>query len=136
MKNTFKILVITMCIFFITGCGNKSIKEITYKELTKSLENKETFILEVVQDGCSNCESYTPKFEKILKKYNLSAKQINLKKLSEEDNNSFSNMYNVSGTPTVIFIDKGEEISITRRIVGDVSEDKTISKLKVAGYIK
>ena len=136
MKKTAKLLVMIFCILIATGCKSVGLKEIKYSDLEKAIKNKESFILEVVQDGCSNCESFTPKFEKILNKYKLSAKQINLKKLSEKENNSFSNLYNVSGTPTVIFIDKGEEISITRRIVGDVSEDKVISKLKVAGYIK
>lgn len=136
MKKSIKILMIVFSLLIITGCGKSTLKEIKYSELEKALKNNESFILEVVQDGCSNCESFTPKFNKVLSKYNISAKQINLKKLSKEDNNNFSNLYNVSGTPTVIFINKGEEISISRRIVGDVSEEKIISKLKVAGYIK
>lgn len=135
MKNKFKLIIIAFCILLLTGCSN-SLKEIKYSDLEKSLQNKESFILEIVQDGCSNCEAFTPKFNKILKKYDLTAKQINLTNLSEKDKNNLSNRYNVSGTPTVIFIEKGEEPSISKRIVGNVNEDKVISKLKVAGYIK
>ena len=135
MKKTLKIFIIAVFLMIITGCS-KNIAEITYKDLEKSLENKETFILEIVQDGCSNCEEFTPKFEKVLSKYNIKVKQINLTKLTEEDNTKLTNLYNATGTPTVIFITEGKEESISRRIVGNISKDKIISKLKVAGYIK
>ena len=135
MKKIFNLSILMLSILIITGCS-KSITSISYKDLEKSLNNKETFILEIVQDGCSNCEEFTPRFEKILSKYNIKVKQINLTKLSEEDNTKLTNLYNATGTPTVIFITEGEEQSISRRIVGNVSEDKIISKLKTAGYIK
>lgn len=137
ISKLFKLLLLILCITIITGCSNsKNLKEITYKDLDKSLKNNETFILEIVQDGCSNCEAFTPKFKKIIEEYDIDVKQINLTNLSEEDNNNLTNLYNVSGTPTVIFITKGKEEQISKRIVGNVSKDKIISKLKTAGYIK
>lgn len=136
MKKILTIILLVLSLGIITGCGNSSVKEISFKELETSLKNKETFILEIVQDGCSNCESFSPKFEKILKNNNLQAKQINLSKLTEEDSNSLNNIYSTTGTPTVIFITKGSEESISKRIVGNVSSEKIISKLKTAGYIK
>ena len=135
MKKYLKYLLLVVVIILSTGCG-KSAEEISYSKLEEMLNNKETFILEVVQDGCHNCESFEPKFEKILSENKLTAKMINLTNLSKEENNSFSNLYNVSGTPTVIFIEKGEEKQISKRIVGNVSKDKVITKLKTAGYIK
>ena len=72
----------------------------------------------------------------LIKKYNLTAKQINLTKLSEEENTKIENLYNITGTPTVIFIEKGEEPSISRRIIGARDEDFIITKLGIAGYIK
>ena len=135
MKKYFKYLLLAVVIILATGCG-KSVEKIGYSKLEEMLNNKETFILEIVQDGCHNCESFEPKFEKILKKYNLNAKMINLTSLSKEENNKLSSLYNISGTPTVIFVEKGEEVQISKRIVGDVSKDKVINKLKVAGYIK
>ena len=102
----------------------------------EALNNKETFILEIAQDGCHNCEEFNPIFKKVLKKYNLTAKQINLTKLSEEENTKIENLYNITGTPTVIFIEKGEEPSISRRIIGARDEDFIITKLGIAGYIK
>lgn len=136
MKKISKILISLICIIIITGCSNSKIDEITYNELETLLNNKESFILEIVQDECHNCESFSPKFRKVLKRYGIDAKQINLTNLSEEDNDNLKNLYNASGTPTVIFIEKGEEPSILRRIVGDTSEEKIVKKLKIAGYIK
>ena len=135
MKKIIYVCVTLVLTIFLTGCGS-NIKEISYSELEKKLENKETFILEVAQDGCHNCEEFNPKFNKILLSYNLTAYTINKTNLTEEENNKLTNLYNVTGTPTVIFINKGEEISIQRRIIGNVEKDKVISKLKTAGFIK
>ena len=44
--------------------------------------------------------------------------------------------YSVSGTPTIMFITKGDEETTLNRIVGDTSKEKTIEKFKVNGYIK
>ncbi len=136
MKNTIKLFVLLSFVMLITGCGINPIKSISYSDLEKKLNNKDTFILEVVQDGCHNCESFTPKFKKILNKNKIDAYSVNLTSLSKEDTNKIDNLYKVSGTPTVIFITKGEEKSISQRIVGDRSDDFIIEKLKIAGYIK
>ena len=125
MKKITKILLVVIGIILLTGCGKDSLQEISYNDLEKALNNKETFILEIAQDGCHNCEEF-----------NLTAKQINLTKLSEEENTKIENLYNITGTPTVIFIEKGEEPSISRRIIGARDEDFIITKLGIAGYIK
>ena len=136
MEKITKILLVVIGIILLTGCGKDSLQEISYNDLEKALNNKETFILEIAQDGCHNCESFSPKFNEILTEYNLKAVSINLTNITQEENQKLSNLYNTSGTPTVIFIEKGEEPSISRRIVGDVTKEKIVSKLKVAGYIK
>ena len=136
MKKILKIFVIVLSLIVITGCGKKGITEIKFSDLEKSLNNNKTFILEIVQDGCSNCEAFTPKFNRILKKNGLSSKQINLTNLTEEEKNKLDSLYNITGTPTVIFIEKGKEKAITNRIIGNVSEERVITKLKKVGYIK
>ena len=136
MKKITKISLIIIGIILLAGCEKNPLQEISYNELEKALNNKETFILEIAQDGCHNCEEFNPIFKKVLKKYNLTAKQINLTKLSEEENTKIKNLYNITGTPTVIFIEKGEEPSILRRIIGAKDKDFIITKLGIAGYIK
>lgn len=135
MKKILKLFSLLVVILLFSGCSS-NIKEITYSELETKLENKESFILEIVQDGCSNCTNFSPKFNEVLKEYKIQAISINLTNITQEENKKLNNLYNVSGTPAVIFIEKGKEPSISRRIVGDVSKDKIKSKLKVAGYIK
>lgn len=135
MKKLLKLISVFIVVLLVSGCSS-NVKEITYNELEKKLENRESFILEIVQDGCSNCESFSPKFNEVLKEYEIKAVSINLTNITQEENTKLNNMYNISGTPTVIFIEKGEEPSISRRIVGDISKDKIISKLKIAAYIK
>lgn len=136
MKKQVKLLCIFVLAIILCGCSSSKIKEITYNDLVKSIENKETFILEIVQDGCSNCEAFSPKFKKIVDKYELDVKSLNLSKLSKEDSPKLNNLFKITGTPTVLFITKGKEEYIYRRIVGDVSEDIIITKLTKAGYIK
>ena len=135
MKRILKLFSLLVVILLFSGCSS-NIKEITYSELEAKLENKESFILEIVQNGCSNCTNFSPKFNEILGEYEIEAFSINLSNITQEENKKLNNLYNVSGTPAVIFIEKGKEPSISRRIVGDVSKDKIKSKLKIAGYIK
>ena len=123
MKRMLKLFSLLVVILLFSGCSN-NIKEITYDELEKKLENNESFILEIVQDGCSNCTNFSPKFNDVLAEYKIEAFSINLTNITQEENQKLNNLYNVSGTPTVIFIEKGKEPSISRRIVGDISKDK------------
>ena len=127
------ILVLSCC-----ACNNddKYLKEINYKKFAKKIENKETFFVEVVQTGCSFCQSFTPKLKSVLKEYKITGYQINLTTMSEEDYNLFNNEFNVKGTPATIFITEGKEISILQRIDGNKDKETIISKLKSNGYIK
>lgn len=129
-------LVFTFLLLF-TGCNTKSgLKDISYQELKNKLENKETFILEVVQTGCSACQSFTPRFEEVLKEHQLLAYSINITNLSEKDREAFDQIINITGTPNVLFYKDGEEESVAYRIVNAASKEKIIQKLKAQGYIK
>jgi len=130
----FFILVIT---FFVCACSNKNIGliEIDFDTLNKMVENKKTFMLEVMQDGCSACEDFTPRFIKILNEYELKAYSINLSKLSNSEKDAFDEIANISGTPNVIFLEDGKEQSLLTRISGSISNERIIRKLKSNGYI-
>ena len=136
MKKLKNILLVIFGILLLSGCGNTRAEEISNNKLAKIMEDTESFILKTIPDGCQNCQSITPNGKKILKQYKLTAKQINLSNISEDENTKLQNLFNVSGTPTVIFIEDGKEPSITRRIVGNRDKDFIKSKLKIAGYIK
>ena len=137
MKKTFSIIILFVTLFLFTGCSsNSSISNIKYSAFQKKLANKDTFILLVVQDGCSHCANFTPKFDKVLDNYNIKAFSINLAKMADAEKKEFNTNYEIDGTPTVLFFKDGTETSIMNRINGDKDSTFVISKLQTAGYIK
>lgn len=113
-----------------------NIKEISYSDLENMLFEKQSFILLVAQTGCSHCEAYRPVFNKVLKENKITAYEIDTRKLTEQEYMSFNEFAYVSGTPTTIFVKDGEEISTSNRLIGNVSSDKIVSRLKALDYIK
>lgn len=136
MKKIILSIVVVLTALCVTGCSKNNLKTISYSELEKKIENKESFILEVIQTGCSACEDFTPRFESVLNDKNVTAYSINLKNMNEEETKKFDEIININSTPTVVFFKSGEEESVSYRIIGAVSNDKIIQKLKSQGYIK
>lgn len=137
MKKIILTITLIVSALLLTGCGNNTyIEKIDYSQFQKMLENKESFILEIVQDGCSACEDFSPRFDKILKEHDIKAKSISTTTLSDTDEKEFNNQYQITGTPTVIFFKDGVETSLLNRINGSRSDDVINSKLKANGYIK
>ncbi len=135
MKNKVKYIIIVIGIIFLTGCTNNNpITNIDYNKLETMINNKESFILEIVQTGCSHCEEFTPRFKNILKNNNIEAYSLNLYNLTKDEKNKFNDLTTISGTPTVLFFENGKETS--NRIYGAVNDDKIKEHLKKAGYIK
>jgi len=134
--------IITMLFIFlilIVGCGKKNdtyLEEISYSKFKEMLENKETFFFEIVQTGCSYCKAFTPKLEEVLEENKIKGYQLNTSNMSQEEYDEFDKMFEIDGTPTTIFIEKGKEASKMERITENVSKNKIISKLKANGYIK
>jgi len=133
------IIIFILSIFLLTGCetNNKpaNLKEITFNELYELLDAKETFILEIFQDGCSHCTVFTPRFKTVLKDYNVEAKSLNFSSITEKQYNKFTSDFGSVATPTVIFIKDGEEKTRINRIIGEASKNEIIRKLKQNGYI-
>ena len=115
---------------------SKYLVELSYKELKSKLNKKESFILVITRTDCSHCAVYKPKLKEILKDNNIIAYEIASDKLSTKEKAEFNDIANISGTPTTIFIVDGEEATTTNRIIGDVTTEKIINKLKSQGYIK
>lgn len=136
MKKKIFLLGILLFAFCLTGCSSGGIQSISYQEAAKKIENKETFMLEIVQTGCSACEDFSPRFNKILKENKITAYSINLSNLSDEEKTKLEEFANVNSTPTVIFYQEGEEESVSLRIIGAVNNQKITQKLKTQGYIK
>lgn len=142
MKKSMKLFVLFLVLVtIVVGCGNnqesKYLVSISEKEFYEKIENKDTFILEVVQTGCSNCASFTPKYTAVLEEYKITSYSINISDIKDsKDKEKFLNEFEVDGTPTVIFFEDGVETSTMKRLTGDRDKDAIIAKLKVNGYIE
>ncbi len=132
-----KILLLVLGIFLLTGCSSvKTYDEISYKELNNMLNKKEDFILFIGSATCSACNNYKVTLNKVIEKYNVDIKYIDLSKLSEEDEGKLMAKFPISGTPTTVFIENGEENDTYNRINGSVKYSKIVDKLKKNKYIK
>ena len=137
MKKILFILLI--CLILITGCEKKTkgkLITIDYKELKEKIENKDSFILVVTRTDCSHCAVYIPRLEKVLKDYELTAYQIEVDTWTNEEKDDLSDICNVSGTPTTIFIENGEEKNTSSRLVGERTQEQIIKRFKAMGYIE
>ena len=124
MKKKIKYLLIGILAIFLTGCSNSNvITDIDYSKLEEMIDNKESFILEIVQTGCSHCEEFSPRFRAVLKTNEKEAYSLNLYNMTEEESKKFSELTtSVSGTPTVLYFENGKETS--HKINGAVSNEK------------
>ena len=130
----FIILILVFLATFFSESEDKYITEITYEQLVSKMDKKEKFVLYVKKDGCSACEEFNPKFLSILRKYNLKVYSLYTDKLDKKNENSFYELVDVTGTPTVLFIEDGKETM--NKIEGSRTEDYIIKKFTNAGYIK
>lgn len=141
-KRIFIILGIVVIILFIIGFlflfqNKNGIVELNLTQIQEKVENKENFILVVSKTSCTYCQSYLPKLDKIAKEEKFIAYYIEIDKLSDQERETFDHLFSyISGTPTTLFIEKGEETITANRINGNVNEEKIKAKLRLYGYIK
>ena len=134
------IAVIALICFLVFYFVNKketynNIKVLKIDELKEKINNKESFVMIVSRDDCSHCKAFLPVANDVAKKYNITIYDISTTNLSNEDSTYLRNIANVSGTPTTVFIENGEEKNTSNRLVGNVKDYKLIEKLKTMGYI-
>ena len=138
MKKT--LFIILICLVLLTGCKTKDEKgkliTLDYDELKEKIDNEDSFILVVTRTDCSHCAIYIPRLEKVLKEYELTAYQIEVDTWKDSEKDDLGEICNVSGTPTTIFIENGEEKNTSSRLVGERTQDQIINRFKAMGYIK
>lgn len=138
------ILLIGIIVFIVAKPQKNGIVSITGEELLTKLENKETFILVVTQDGCTHCEKYKPILNRVLTENNIYAYELDLRKVkqneSEEIENEIAKTFGTKaqgfGTPTTIFINDGIEKTTINRLVGSLNYNALKERLKERGFIK
>lgn len=148
-----KILMLLVIMFCLTGCESlkykitthavndnikseasvKTYKELTYDQYTKKINDKDTFIILLYQTGCSHCESYEPKLNKVISDYDLNVFALNLANLSDKEYAIVKNKTFISGTPTTVYIKEGKYDS---KIIGDKDEQQIIDFLVDINYLE
>lgn len=136
MKRLLKISLLLFMLCLISGCNKTYMTEINYNDYKKLIENKETFILEIMRTDCSACVSFKPRITQVADEYKIEVKYINTDNLTDEEVEKLYEDTGISGTPTVIFYNDGQEKTKSSRINGSVSVEKIISKFKANGFIK
>ena len=132
-----KILVIMISILVLTGCSLfKSYKEINYSEYKKMLDNNDTFVLYIGSKNCTHCKDFAPTLKKVIRKYDLDVKYIDISKLTNKENAVLKNKTRLQGTPTIVFVEKGKVLSGNHKVQGAVDEEEVIKVFKKQGYIK
>lgn len=108
--------------------------EITFDEYAKMIENEETFILLMGQPSCSHCADFKPTIEKVIKKYQIEVKYIDISKLSDKEYSILKNKTFITGTPNTVFIKEGK-LDTSAKISGAKSYEAVVNALKKVGYI-
>lgn len=130
-------MLLIVVLILISACSVvKVCDEINYKQLDSMVSNKEDFILFVGADDCHDCNKYKTTLNKVIDKYNLDIKYINISKLSKKDKNTFISKFSISKTPVTLFIYDGKEKDVYNRINGNAKYSKIVLKLKENDYIK
>lgn len=130
-----KILIIVACLLCLTGCTKyKDYTELTYDELNKKLDNKETFVLVIGSSTCSACAQYKETMKDVIKDKQVEIFYLDLYKLNDEDRAKVDSKYSIKGTPSTLFIKEGKE-DIYNRLGGAESYSTVIEKLKQHGFV-
>lgn len=89
--------------------GEVGLKQITYSDYEKMVDNGDAFIVVIERAGCSFCVQYMPIVEEVAKEKKIPLTYIDTDKLTQYELNSLStgNEYlrkNNWGTPTTLFM--------------------------------
>ena len=137
MKKKILFIIMIALLFVATGCGNETTyHEVSYDELNKMIEKKESFVLVIGSETCSACESYRPTMEKIITNYNIRINYINVYQLSQEEKAGLLKNVYYANTPTTVYFEKGVATETYNRIVGAATYDTVVESLKKNGYIE
>ena len=117
----------------LPGNTNRILKT-DVSHISSMINNKKSFILVIVQTGCSHCKAYIPKIERLAKAYMFDVYTIDIALLQPTQIEKLKNIVEYSGTPTTYFFKKGKLRENT--ILGNLSESIIINTLKEEGYIK
>ena len=137
------ILLIVLIVFLTIYKNNNTIdeniglKEISYTELKKKINNKEDVIVLFSQTTCSHCAKFKPILREVATTYDLTIYYIDYDIYEKETATEILDYFNFNGaTPTTIFFKEGKELSVMNRLVGSKQKSTVIAALEKLEYIK
>lgn len=122
MKKMVMLLVVCLMVF-CTACGSrlKTYTVISYDDYVEKMNDDETFPLVIGSAECSACGMYKVTMETFIENNQVEVFLIDLSKLSDEERIKLYSQINYDGTPTTVFIEKGDLTSYYNRIDGAVN---------------
>ena len=131
-----KILTIIIVLFMVVGCTKKaSIKNTSYDEIMRKINNNETFILALINNEDKEYKRFNNNLKTIVKDYNINVSYLNVNNLNTTQLEEIKAIVNYEDTPILVYIKEGIEDNPNNRIIGDISIDRMIEIFKSAGYI-
>lgn len=149
-----KILLVMISIMLITGCESKESSiydqyrvvsentdkvytetiELTYEEYNQKIQNKDSFILLMWQDGCSHCQKFEPILNEVITEYNLEIYSMNISKITDEEYAKLQNKTFITGTPTTVTFKEG--VTQSKKLVGSKEPQEVIDYLVRYNYLE
>lgn len=134
--------ILFCCLIFLTfiigGCSTKlsDYTQVSYEQLAKKIENRETFPLVIGSSECSACANYEITMSGFIEDYQVEIFMIDLSKLSDDEYNELKTATSFTGTPTTVFYKEGVLTSYFNRIDGSESRSVVETYFRNNGYIE
>lgn len=124
--------------FLISGCSTKlsGYTQVSYEQLTKKIENGETFPLVIGSSECSACANFEITMSGFIENYQVEVFMIDLTQLSDDEYDELKTTVSFGGTPTTVFYKEGALTSYFNRIDGSETRSVVEAYFRNNGYIE
>ena len=131
-----KKILITLILLLAIGCTSGNISSISYKELNKKLDNKDTFIILFTEKDNEDAKTLRSTLSRVLIDNNIKEYELYTNKLSKEQITSLKMRINYD-VPSIAFIIDGNDPSILSHVNDATITSKEIeARLKDMGFIE
>lgn len=128
-----KVLMVVVMLLLVTGCSSNRIEKLSYKELLKKFEAKESFILYFANEDSETLEKT---LNRILNKYELDAYTINTTKLSQDEINNLRLNADYE-EPSIVFVREGIDPSVITHVTDNyITEADLTTRLQDMKFIQ
>lgn len=127
------LLLIFILTIFLTACGKNNLENLSYKDLTNKLNEKESFI---IYFGSDDDTELAKKLNTVLESNNLTGYKFDPSDLTEEEKNTLS-IAIAYEDPSIVFVVEGRDPSkLTHVTDKDIIVKNLEQRLKDLGFIK